>query len=222
MPERTVQIVNKNGLARAAGRGDREARGEVPERDHHREGRSRRERQEHHGRDDARRRAGSDDHLSRRRAATPIRRSMPLRRSSATSSERAEWIESSSAFLRRRASPSARCICCAGRFRRSGTASFPTTRFPREIQRLHDALERAQERLRQVRDRVEHAAGPQEAAIFDVQRSILERPGADRRGRGADSAESRRRKGVRDRDVRVGASDSAAPRIRCCASGSAI
>jgi phosphotransferase system enzyme I (PtsI) len=50
---------------------------------------------------------------------------------------------------------------------------IPDEAIPSEITRLHDALERAQERLRQIRDRVEHSAGPQEAAIFDVQRSIL-------------------------------------------------
>jgi phosphotransferase system enzyme I (PtsI) len=50
---------------------------------------------------------------------------------------------------------------------------IPDEAIPAEIARLHDALERAQERLRQIRDRVEHSAGPQEAAIFDVQRSIL-------------------------------------------------
>ena len=45
---------------------------------------------------------------------------------------------------------------------------------PREIARLHDAIERAKERLRHVRDRVEATAGKEEAAIFDVQYSILE------------------------------------------------
>ncbi len=43
-----------------------------------------------------------------------------------------------------------------------------------EIRRLHDAFDRAKVRLRQIRDRVEQRAGAQEAAIFDVQRSILE------------------------------------------------
>lgn len=43
-----------------------------------------------------------------------------------------------------------------------------------ELQRFHDALEKAKERLRHVRDRVEQTAGPEEAAIFDVQRSILD------------------------------------------------
>jgi len=43
-----------------------------------------------------------------------------------------------------------------------------------EIQRLHDVLDRAKERLRQIRERVEATAGAQEAAIFDVQRSILD------------------------------------------------
>jgi phosphotransferase system enzyme I (PtsI) len=45
---------------------------------------------------------------------------------------------------------------------------------PREIERLHDARKRAHERLTQIRDRVERTTGPQEAAIFDVQRSILD------------------------------------------------
>jgi phosphotransferase system enzyme I (PtsI) len=45
---------------------------------------------------------------------------------------------------------------------------------PGEIERLHAALDRAKERLIQIRERVEQSAGPQEAAIFDVQRQILE------------------------------------------------
>ncbi len=44
----------------------------------------------------------------------------------------------------------------------------------REIARLHEALERAKERLRAVRDRAERHAGPEEAAIFEVQVSILD------------------------------------------------
>jgi phosphotransferase system enzyme I (PtsI) len=43
-----------------------------------------------------------------------------------------------------------------------------------EIDRFHQALQRAQDRLVQIRERVEASAGPQEAAIFDVQRSILD------------------------------------------------
>jgi phosphotransferase system enzyme I (PtsI) len=42
-----------------------------------------------------------------------------------------------------------------------------------EIVRLHEALERARERLRHLRARAEQQAGPEEAAIFDVQISIL-------------------------------------------------
>src|SRR4051812_47599019 len=45
---------------------------------------------------------------------------------------------------------------------------------PGEIKRFHDALQKAQERLRQIRARAEKHAGPEEAAIFDVQISILE------------------------------------------------
>lgn len=45
---------------------------------------------------------------------------------------------------------------------------------PAELQRFQDVLDKAKERLRQVRDRVEQTAGPEEAAIFDVQHSILE------------------------------------------------
>lgn len=41
-----------------------------------------------------------------------------------------------------------------------------------EIARLHGACNHAVERLRKVRDRVEEHAGPEEAAIFDVQISI--------------------------------------------------
>ena len=45
-----------------------------------------------------------------------------------------------------------------------------------ELQRLRHAFERARERLRHVRDRAEQHAGPEEAAIFDVQLTILEDP----------------------------------------------
>ena len=45
---------------------------------------------------------------------------------------------------------------------------------PAEIGRLRAALEAARARLRQIRERVEASAGPEEAAIFDVQISILD------------------------------------------------
>ena len=44
---------------------------------------------------------------------------------------------------------------------------------PAEIERLHSAIARAKERLAQVRARAEKHAGAEEAAIFDVQISIL-------------------------------------------------
>ena len=50
---------------------------------------------------------------------------------------------------------------------------IPDEAVPAEVQRLHAALDRAKERLAHIRDRVERTTGPQEAAIFDVQRSIL-------------------------------------------------
>src|SRR5438045_3383048 len=43
-----------------------------------------------------------------------------------------------------------------------------------ELKRFHAALEQARAKLRQVRARAEKHAGPEEAAIFDVQLSILE------------------------------------------------
>lgn len=43
-----------------------------------------------------------------------------------------------------------------------------------EIVRVHVAFERARDRLRQLRARAEQQAGPEEAAIFDVQISILD------------------------------------------------
>ena len=43
-----------------------------------------------------------------------------------------------------------------------------------EIERLRDAIDRAKERLAQVRDRAAAHAGPEEAAIFDVQIGILD------------------------------------------------
>ncbi len=45
---------------------------------------------------------------------------------------------------------------------------------PSELKRFADAVERAKDRLQQVRERVEATAGKEEAAIFDVQHSILE------------------------------------------------
>jgi phosphotransferase system enzyme I (PtsI) len=45
---------------------------------------------------------------------------------------------------------------------------------PEEIKRFHQALTKARERLQHVRARAEKHAGPEEAAIFDVQVSILE------------------------------------------------
>ena len=43
-----------------------------------------------------------------------------------------------------------------------------------ELKKFRDSLERARERLRAVRDRTERKAGAEEAAIFDVQMSILD------------------------------------------------
>ncbi len=51
---------------------------------------------------------------------------------------------------------------------------IPDDAIPTEIARLRSAITRAQERLAQIRDRVEKSTGPQEAAIFDVQRSMLD------------------------------------------------
>jgi phosphotransferase system enzyme I (PtsI) len=45
---------------------------------------------------------------------------------------------------------------------------------PAEIERFRAAVEKARERLAHVRDRVAASAGVEEAAIFDVQRSMLE------------------------------------------------
>ena len=54
------------------------------------------------------------------------------------------------------------------------TRIIPDDAIPGELQRFRDALERAKERLAQVRDRAASHAGPEEAAIFDVQISILD------------------------------------------------
>ena len=43
-----------------------------------------------------------------------------------------------------------------------------------EVERFHASREQAKKRLHQVRARAEKHAGPEEAAIFDVQLSILE------------------------------------------------
>lgn len=50
---------------------------------------------------------------------------------------------------------------------------IPDDARPAELERLREAIDRAKERLRHVRQRVEATAGPEEAAIFDVQLSIL-------------------------------------------------
>ncbi|MBK6456663.1 MAG: phosphoenolpyruvate--protein phosphotransferase [Gemmatimonadetes bacterium] len=51
---------------------------------------------------------------------------------------------------------------------------IPDEDVDREIARFHDAIEKAKVRLRGVRDRAERHAGPEEAAIFEVQITILE------------------------------------------------
>lgn len=50
----------------------------------------------------------------------------------------------------------------------------PDENIPAELKRFAHAVERAKERLRHVRERVEATVGKEEAAIFDVQYSILE------------------------------------------------
>ena len=51
---------------------------------------------------------------------------------------------------------------------------IPDEAIPAEMKRFNEALEKARVRLHQVRARAEKHAGPEEAAIFDVQISILE------------------------------------------------
>jgi phosphotransferase system enzyme I (PtsI) len=51
---------------------------------------------------------------------------------------------------------------------------IPDEAIPGEVKRFHKALAEAAERLRHVRARAEKNAGPEEAAIFDVQLSILQ------------------------------------------------
>jgi phosphotransferase system enzyme I (PtsI) len=50
----------------------------------------------------------------------------------------------------------------------------PASEMPKEMARLADAIERARERLRVIRERTERKTGAEEAAIFDVQLSILD------------------------------------------------
>ncbi|MBV6521437.1 MAG: Phosphoenolpyruvate-protein phosphotransferase [Gemmatimonadaceae bacterium] len=50
----------------------------------------------------------------------------------------------------------------------------PDDRVPHEIERLHEAFARARDRLQQVVAKAEKHAGPEEAAIFEVQISILQ------------------------------------------------
>ena len=51
---------------------------------------------------------------------------------------------------------------------------IPDEQIGDEIARLHAAIEKAKARLRLLRQRVEATAGPEEAAIFDVQLSIMD------------------------------------------------
>ena len=51
---------------------------------------------------------------------------------------------------------------------------IPDEAVPGELRRFRAALETAKERLRQIRDRIEQTTGPEEAAIFDVQRTMLD------------------------------------------------
>ncbi len=53
---------------------------------------------------------------------------------------------------------------------------IPDDAIPAELTRFRTALEAAKERLRQIRTRVESTVGREEAAIFEVQLSILEDP----------------------------------------------
>jgi phosphotransferase system enzyme I (PtsI) len=53
---------------------------------------------------------------------------------------------------------------------------IPDDAIPAELTRFRNALEAAKERLRQIRTRVESTVGREEAAIFEVQLSILEDP----------------------------------------------
>ena len=53
---------------------------------------------------------------------------------------------------------------------------IPDEAIPEEQQRFRNALDGAKERLRQIRARVESKVGKEEAAIFEVQLSILEDP----------------------------------------------
>ncbi len=50
---------------------------------------------------------------------------------------------------------------------------IPDEAIPREIARFHEALDQAKQRLLKVRQRAEHHAGEEEAAIFEVQIAIL-------------------------------------------------
>jgi phosphotransferase system enzyme I (PtsI) len=50
----------------------------------------------------------------------------------------------------------------------------PDDGIPGEIERLHDAIKRAKERLTHIKKRVEATAGPEESRIFDVQSTILD------------------------------------------------
>ena len=82
--------------------------------------------------------------------------------------------KAASAFPRRPASPSARCTSCAGRCRRSGIASSPMTRSRRRSSAFTTRSSARRSACARFASASSSTAGPQEAAIFDVQRSILD------------------------------------------------
>ena len=173
-------------------------------RDHDREGRSRGERQEHHGRDDAGRRYGSTHHAARRRARRRRRRSTRWRRSSATSSGRAEWTDEAHRHSRvARHRRRHRCICSAGRCPTCRSASFPTTRF--RARSSASTTRSSGRRSGCVRFATASSSTAGAAGSGDLRRAALDprRPRADRRVEELIQQNLARREGVRDRDVRV-------------------
>src|SRR5476649_2905315 len=107
----------------------------------------------------------------------PTRRSKPSPRSSRASSERAEPLMTPSMLTGISASPG--IVVGPVHLLRWEVPEVPQrsieeSAVPRELARLRTAFDKSVERLHAVRERAEKNAGPAEAAIFDVQVSILE------------------------------------------------
>ena len=220
MPERRVQIVNTQRPARAPRRRDREARREIPEST----SRSSKDGLEVNGKSIMGVMMLAAEYGSRsptrrgpgRGAAVDALATLVGGKFGETLSGR-KLTESP----RRRESSSVTVHLLRWEVPEVPQRIIPDDAVPREIARFHDALDRAKERLRQMRDGSRKTPGRRRRRSSTSSVSILE----DRELIAAVEAliaELRRGKGVRDRDARVERTVRARRRTQCSASGSAI